>query len=257
MEGEDLASLFGSDLALFLKGCDRGHPDLRAEPFSSFLSGCDDILCAADFCSAEGLEKPLRILRSSAESFLPGLVPKVRTLREPFRTAARLKKSRVCIGLAGICEEAMAEGADLPRSFDHLRPGATDPAEMARWNSIASRFGAIGCESLSLAASRMAEDYGLVDAGFHRLPIRRAALIMCKALGLRHDSPVVVSVSPAAAASLPESCAEEIARSDRMMDGFAFFDHHVLLSAEGPDSVRIGYAVLGDRDGECYFLFSD
>ena len=243
-------SLFGDELASFLERCDRGHPDLKVDPYSSFLAECDEFLRAASFCESAGLRKPLELLREHSPRFLENLVCKARVLKPAHRTAARRSKRRSSIKIKSLRAELEASAEDLPPSFDAFK--SAECPQATRWASIASRFDSIGCSSMASSARRLAGDYDCGELGFRRMPLRRAALILCRACGVGHDSEAEVSVIPAVDCDLTGSCAQAADSSDAFLEGFAFFDHHVILSLD-----ECGRVLLGDRDGECYFLFSD
>lgn len=259
--GEILASLFGDDLARFLDGCDRRHPDIRSGEVASFLDDTDEIIRAYRFCLSEGLKVPSELLVRSSPKFFPGLLSKTRVLKDRRRIEARGRKTSMTIDLDQALREARRAGSDLPKSFDSYASADAALGQMERWRSAAARFESIGCGAMAAGATSLSEDYGREGFGFCRLSIRRAAQILCKRGGVRENYGLRLSVGPAALERLPERHRKFVEDSDRLMEGFPFFDHHVLVSLDSlapPQSPSaIGLVILGERDGECYFLSSD
>lgn len=255
-------SPFGSPLSSFMERCDRRHPDLGIEPIRSFIEGADQVSRAADLCIAEGLHEPLKIICSNAPKTHPNILCMTRVLKEDHRRIARFEKSASSISLLTLRDEVRRLGDDLPGSFDLFRgPEAPRRLRAAAWDSASATFDLIGCASMSSASRAMAEECEPGLHGYFRLPIRRAAQILCRSRGMSPSSAEFVSVEPAVRVRLPAAAAEAVEASEGLVAGFPFFDHHVLIRLSPPldsegDLAR-DYCVLGERDGECYFVFSD
>lgn len=258
----DSISPFGEGLQSFLDRCDRRHPDLKSEPVSSFLRQLDEISKAAEFCAIERLYEPLEILFSRAPKSHPLLLCMTRALKDEHREKARLAKSTSYICFSSLRSEVIKSGDDLPESFCVFR-GDRDSARSrsSLWRSAASNFDLIGCSSMSSASARLAEECEPGPFGFFQLSVRRAAQILFKSRGPDGSFPGKIFVGPPCASLLSEDARASLDASEVLLDGFPFFDHHVLLSLRAGD--RPGsfagrdYCLLGERDGDCYFVCSD
>lgn len=256
-----LIFLFGVDLGGFLYGCDRRHPDLSTPDFSDFISSTDEIARAARFCATEGLSRPLALISSScpkAHGILPSMV---RALRNPIRTEARLRKSVVDIRLASILKEADRVGSDLPSSFSQFKEMKEGTeCKTKDWAGMADRLQSLGCELLASLARESASSLRPDSTGFLKLGILKAAAILCKTTGVDPDYKSLVLVGPACAFPLPSDAKNAIEASESKAGGFPMFDHHILVclaeSAHIPATLSGGYVILGERDGDSYFLFS-
>jgi hypothetical protein len=254
--------VFGHDLGDFLSRCDRRHPDLSSGEASDFLKSTDEIVRVARFCSVESLSTPLGLMAANCPKSFGRLPSMVRALRDAHRDEARSKKSVTRIRLSSICDELKKVGADLPKSFLCFKDGESISKEPLRdWMAIAARFESIGCHSLANAAKVVSSELRPDGTGFNKMTIRRAALILCKSLGISSESQRGLFVGPALASNLPSSARESVMRSERSLAGFPVFDHHVVvfLSDEGSPlrPADRDFVILGERDGECYFLCSD
>lgn len=253
-----LSSLFGSDVGTFLGRCDRRHPDLADGELSEFLNASDEIVRAAELCLSARLKKPFDLIASACPKSFGRLPAMIRALSEPHRSEARLEKSSASMDLGSICEEVRRLGSDLPESFCRFGSDGEMPNSCSeRWSAVAERFRSIGCDSFAEASLALSSECKPDDRGYHRLGIRRAAMILCKRRSASSDSRSSVFVSPVMPSLLPAEARDLVLKSDAAREGFPFFDHHILVSFSRPEDSARDFVVLGDRDGECYFLCSD
>ena len=256
--GVDLAIFFGRPIADFMKFCDRSHPDLSRGPMSDFLSKADEVVFAADFCSANELRHPLECLMKSAPrpDFDP--FPMTRTLREPHRSAARSEKS-----VSFFLPEDFAKSAsrDIPSDFSSFKDSCLGlKSLLLKFLSMSEAFQKIGCEVLAEQAGSVASDAGSHLLGHPKISIAHAASIIAARSKSVEGSRIMVA--PACKVSCPTWVEDILGESDKEMGGYAAFDHHMVVAAraseeQGRPRVEKDFAVLGEADGTCYFLASD
>lgn len=254
--------LFGVDLGDFLYKCDRRHPDLSSPEFCDFLGAADEIARVARFCAAERLLKPLSLISASCPKFHGALPSMARALQSAHREESRSRKSPSSVSISSALKEAHRLGADLPSSFVQFKERRGDPeAGSLAWAVMADRFRSVGCDLLASLAKDSAASLTPDSTGFIKLGILKSAAILCKTRGVRPESNRFVLVGPAGGVSLPAPAEDAMKSSDCGSGGLPIFDHHVLVClAESPifpSSVLADYVILGERDGESYFLFSD
>lgn len=251
---ELLDGLFGACLSIFFRNCDRDHPDLKTGEIADFLNKLDQIHEAALFCHDRGLSEPLEAIRNFAPKSHPRLTTMTRTLKERFRIESRSRKSFV----------KFDAGSILPSFIGSARTGAFDPVvlnsdDSARWLVAHERFSSIGCHRMAAVAKDLSWGGTANRIRLSRFPLPRAVASLCERTSLSHDG--LFWVGPAGLVSLPSQAADAIQACESELDGFPAFDHYFLVAPASGDAPPIrlneGFFVLGERDGECYFVFSD
>lgn len=250
-------------LSDFMAMLDRGHPDLYREPLASFVRDVDDFSRAASICAAEGLDRPVEALMAAWPKRIPMVPSAARVLLPAHRQRARASKSIFWIDRRPLEREAARHGPDIPRSFDRpSSPRGTHVEPSLFWSAASERFGSIGCGSMAAAAKSLADEFCRDSTGLVRLPIRRAALILGNMLGAWDPGSCLKPfAAPAGSLPMPEWASGAMDASDELLAGHPAFDHHLVVAFTHGDSepspVEGRFVVLGERDGECYFLASN
>lgn len=254
-----LKSVFGSGLSDFLRGCDRSHPDLLTVDVAEFLAKTDQIYEAALFCRDRGLKDPLETLCSSAPKSHPFLFSMVRTLKEDFRRESRRRKSFVRFDLESFFSFEKGKATSFV-SAEHTPLSNLHSSDRTQfWAAAAERLSSIGCHRMANAAKDLSLFDPINRTRLSRFPLARAVASLCERGASRLSGRFWVG--PAFGVSLPKAAEDSIYSCEAEMGGFPIFDHYFLVvSALGdspPDSVSKDFFVLGERDGQCHFVFSD
>lgn len=250
---------FGFRASSFLSRLNLDHPDLRREPFASFLDEVVQTATCASFCLEKGLVHPLRTVCSAAPRSHALFFAACRLLDPDGRRGERCRKISFWLDFKGLKDDPLSLSPDLPDSFDRFGSSSSDGGA---WSSMESSFRSAGCLAMAAAARESAAEYVRDELGLARLSMRRAALILGKRLGIWSSSRTLHPVAvPSHMVRLPPSASESIRHSETGLSGHPLFDHHVVISfsemASVPESLEGGFVVLGERDGVFHFLHSD
>jgi hypothetical protein len=262
IESDFVYSVLDRGLADFMARCDRNHPDLQKPPIRGFLEEVDQMVSAGRFCLERGLAVPLELIRRSSPKSLCASSPMVRTLKQNYREESRSAKVPFYFDSSALLKQAERWGADIPSSFD-LFSSDKDCVSAIRddWMLMSSRFSSIGCLSLASAAKFIGEKGSIGDVGYSTLSISMAATILFKrAKGKKAlDSKIVACNFKSR--PMPQWTHCFVEDSERAMEGFPVFDHHILVCLENDKEDRglepCDFVVLGERDGECHFVCSN
>lgn len=262
LEFDFLSSVFGRGLAFFLVNCDRSHPDLQRPPIKVFLEEADQIVGASRFCAENDLAAPLRLIRGSSPKSLISLGLMVRTLKASCREESRLAKSPFFFDTDLLLAQTKKTNSDAPDSFDRFRSDSEQMSAIrTKWERISSDFSSIGCSSLAEVARSIGEEGSLSEIGYPILSINRAASILCGRVKSKSSFGSKIAIRPFQSRPTPDWAFSLVDVSERAMGGFPVFDHHIVvgLESEKSDSERTerDFVVIGERDGECYFICSD
>lgn len=221
---------------------------------ADFLGRADQLYEAALFCSDRGLDEPLEVIRKSAPRSHPHLLSMTRVLKGDFRSESRLRKSFV----------RLEAGSILPPSHCSVHSGSFDLSASrsygsSYWMGAYERFSSIGCSRMADAAKDLSLEGFACRTRLSRFPLIRAVAALSEKGALKHGGSFWLG--PVASVALSDSAEMAIRACESELDGFPIFDHYFLVAPASeekpPRRMDEGFFVLGERDGECHFVFSD
>lgn len=253
------SGVFGFRASSFLSRLNLDHPDLRREPFASFLDEAVQTARCASFCGDNGLLSPLKAVSASAPRSHALFFAACRLLNEDARTSERCRKIPMWLDFKGLKNDPLSLSPDLPQSFDRFR---TSSGGGDAWSAMESLFVSAGCLSMAESARATATEYARDESGLAALSIRRAILILGRRLGIWSSDRILHPVAiPTCLTRLPEWALRSIESSEVGLSGHSIFDHHVAVCfldrASVPNSLDEGIVILGERDGVFHFVCSD
>ena len=286
--GEGLvAAAFGRQglrLLKFAKSCDIEHPDLLR---ITSLRDRSDLLCQLLDLSIDALDRGHllaldavgRVGADVASECLREIEPiRPRLLNPADRSEIRGRKVASSVSSSKFYRMALKSWSAAPSDFSSFRRYSTpDNRIVESLRKKAEKFQQIGCSELCSSVMSMMAALGAPEEqyGFHRMDVATACVVLAKLNGFnpRGDSIealgglYVPRVYPEHALReiMPGSVRTSLAEEDAEASFKAVFDHHfVIVPSFGEGSSRdelemlstglVRAAVLGERDGLCYFI---
>jgi len=200
-----------------------------------------------------------------------------RLLKPVERSELRRQKAISSVSSSSFYRMARKSWGSTPSDFSSFsRHSKPDSRISESLRKKAKRFEQIGCSELCSSVTSMMASFGASSDqyGFHRMDIVTACIVLAKSSGFKLcDESIeamgglyVPKVYPehALRVIMPDSVRSLLAEEDAEASFKAVFDHHFVVvpsfvesscnELEMLASGRVQAAVLGERDGLCYFI---